>query len=54
MAWNIVVERVSDGKSMAEFDPISDTDELAGILRILRKPSMFGTREFRVVLTPAL
>ena len=53
MAWSIFVERVSDGKSMVKFDPISDMDELAGILRFLRKPSMFGTPEFRVILVPA-
>lgn len=51
MSYVINVERVSDGKSFGKSEPVSDPQELAGILEIMGKPSMFGTPDFRIILT---
>lgn len=41
----------SDGKSFGETEPIA-ADDLPGILKVLSKPSMFGTGAFQFVLIP--
>lgn len=51
MSYIIDVERVNDGKVFAKTEPITDPQELAGILEVMGKPSMFGTKDFRIILT---
>ena len=50
MSFRVTVKRVSDGKILAKTEPITDPQELAGILVIMGKPSMFGTPDFQIIL----
>lgn len=52
MSYKVRIERISDGESFGESDLIPVTD-IGEYLKVLSKPSMFGTGDFRFVLIPA-
>ena len=52
MSYRIRVERIIDGSSFMESEPIA-VEEIGGYLKTLSEPCIFGTGDFRFILIPA-